>query len=99
MGKYKPFVGLERLQGGADLKFIERSYVSNNILPNRDQGIAVYGDVLESKLNYAIGFNNGVVDGGNASTGSEFDNDKEITARLFATPFKDDANALSGQHS
>ena len=96
VGKYKPYVGLERLQGGADLKFIERSYVSNNILPNRDQGISVYGDVLDSKLSYALGFNNGVVDGGNASTSSEFDNDKEITARLFATPFKDDTNALSG---
>lgn len=96
VGKYKPYVGLERLQSGSDLKFIERSYVSNNILPNRDQGISIYGDVLGDKLNYAVGFNNGVVDGGNASTGSEFDDDKEITARLFATPFKDDANALSG---
>ncbi len=96
VGKYKPYVGLERLQGGADLKFVERSFVSNNILPNRDQGVSVYGDVLGDKLNYAIGFNNGVVDGGNASTSSEFDNDKEVTARLFATPFKDDANALSG---
>ncbi|HSI43599.1 MAG TPA: porin [Methylotenera sp.] len=96
VGKYKPYVGLERLQSGGDLKFIERSYVSNNILPNRDQGIAIYGDILGDKLNYAVGFNNGVVDGGNASTSSEFDNDKEITARLFATPFKDDANALSG---
>lgn len=96
IGKYKPFVGLERLQSGSDIKFIERSYVSNNILPNRDQGIAVYGDVLDSKLNYAFGYNNGVVDGGNASTGSEFDNKKEVTARLFASPFKDDVNALSG---
>lgn len=96
VGKYKPYVGLERLQAGADLKFIERSYVSNNILPNRDQGISVYGDVLGEKLNYAIGYNNGVVDGGNASTGAEFDSDKEFTARLFATPFKDDVNALSG---
>lgn len=96
VGKYKPFVGLERLQAGGDIKFIERSYVSNNILPNRDQGISLYGDVLDSKLSYAVGFNNGVVDGGNASTGSEFDSDKEITARLFATPFKDGTNALSG---
>ena len=96
VGKYKPFVGLERLQAGGDIKFIERSYVSNNILPNRDQGISVYGDVLDSKLSYALGFNNGVVDGGNASTGSEFDSDKEYTARIFATPFKDETNALSG---
>lgn len=96
VGKYKPFVGLERLQAGGDIKFIERSYVSNNILPNRDQGISVYGDVLDSKLSYALGYNNGVVDGGNASTGSEFDDKKEVTARLFATPFKDDISPLSG---
>jgi len=96
VGKYMPFVGLELLQSGDDIKFIERSYVSNNILPNRDQGIAVYGDVLNNKLNYAFGYNNGVVDGGNASTTSEFDSKKEVTARLFATPFKDDVNALSG---
>lgn len=96
VGKYKPFVGLERSQGGGDIKFIERSYVSNNILPNRDQGISVYGDVLGDKLNYAFGVNNGVVDGGNASTASAFNDNKEVTARLFATPFKDDINALSG---
>ena len=96
VGKYKPFVGLERLQGGGDIKFIERSYVSNNILPNRDQGISVYGDVLDNKLSYAVGYNNGVVDGGNATTASEFDDKKEVTARLFTTPFKDSDNALAG---
>ncbi|WP_309640447.1 porin [Flavobacterium sp.] len=95
-GKYKPFVGLERLQSGGDLKFVERSYVTNAILPNRDVGISLYGDILGDKLAYAVGVNNGVVDGGNASTGTEFDGSKEVTARLFATPFKDDINALSG---
>lgn len=95
-GKYKPFVGLERLQGGGDLKFVERSYVTSAILPNRDVGVSVYGDVFGDKLSYAFGVNNGVVDGGNATTGTEFNGSKEVTARLFATPFKDDANALSG---
>jgi len=33
IGKHKPFVGLERLQSASDIKFIERSFVSNNILP------------------------------------------------------------------
>jgi len=65
-------------------------------LPNRDVGVSVYGDVFGDKLSYAVGVNNGVVDGGNATTGNEFDGSKEVTARLFATPFKDDANALSG---
>mgnify|MGYP002776492302 CR=1 FL=1 len=65
-GKFKSFVGLERLQGGGDIKFVERSYVTNAILPNRDLGVAVYGDVLDKKLNYAFGVVNGVADGGNA---------------------------------
>ncbi len=96
VGKYKPFVGLERLQSGGDIKFIERSYISNNILPNRDQGVAIYGGVLDNKLNYAFGLNNGVIDGGNATTGTSFSGDKEFTGRLFASPFKDSDNALAG---
>ena len=96
IGKYKPFVGLERLQSGGDIKFVERSFVSNNILPNRDQGISVYGALFDSKLNYAVGLNNGVIDGGNATTGTSFSGDKEYTARLFAAPFKDADNALAG---
>ena len=43
--KFKSFVGLERLQSGADIKFLERSYVTNAILPNRDSGIAVHGEI------------------------------------------------------
>jgi len=86
IGKHKSWVGLERLQSATDIKFLERSYVTNAILPNRDLGISVYGDVLNNKLNYAIGLNNGVVDGGNISTGAEFGSAKEITGRLFATP-------------
>ena len=46
-----PYVGLERLQSGADIKFIERSYVSN-ILPNRDVGLSVHGNVFGDKLDY-----------------------------------------------
>lgn len=39
-GKFKPYVGLERLQSGSDIKFIERSYVSS-VLPNRDTGVSL----------------------------------------------------------
>lgn len=95
-GKFKSSVGLERLQSGSDIKFIERSYVTNAILPNRDLGVSVYGDVLDKKLNYNVGIVNGVADGGNISTGTEYNGEREYTARLFATPFIDDANALSG---
>lgn len=95
-GKFKPFVGLERLQSGSDIKFIERSYVSNNILPNRDLGAAIHGDVLDGKLNYSVGFYNGVVDGGDITTVQDTNVDKEYAARVFATPFKDSDSALAG---
>ena len=96
LGKFKPFVGLERLQSGSDIKFIERSYVSNNILPNRDLGLSLSGDVLNKKLNYAVGVFNGVIDGGENTTTQDTNGDKEFTARLFATPFSDSDGALRG---
>ncbi|MBS0183935.1 MAG: hypothetical protein JSS39_16225 [Nitrospira sp.] len=95
-GKFKSFVGLERLQSASDIKFIERSYVTNTVLPNRDLGIAIHGDVFGDRLNYAFGLVNGVSDGGNISTGPEFNSRKEFTGRLFATPFVNDDSALSG---
>lgn len=95
-GKFKPFVGLERLQSGSDIKFIERSYVSNNILPNRDLGASLYGDVFENKLTYAVGVFNGVVDGGENTTAQDTNGDKEYAIRVFTTPFKDSDNALAG---
>ncbi len=95
-GKFKPFVGLERLQGGGDIKFIERSYVSNNILPNRDLGVAIYGDVLDSKLNYAFGAFNGVADGGEGTTLLDTNDDKDYAARVFVTPFKGTDSVLEG---
>lgn len=95
VGKFKSAVGLERLQGGGDIKFIERSYVTNAILPNRDLGISVYGDVLDKTLSYSFGIVNGVADGGNITTGTEYSGEREYTARLFATPFQDNF-ALAG---
>lgn len=95
-GKFKSAVGLERLQGGGDIKFIERSYVTNAILPNRDLGVSVYGDILDKKVSYNFGIVNGVVDGGNISTGTEYNGEREYTARIFTTPFIDADNALAG---
>jgi phosphate-selective porin OprO/OprP len=95
IGKFKPFVGLERLQGAADIKFIERSYVSNNILPNRDLGVSLYGVVADKKVNYALGIFNGVKDGGENFTSQDENNAKDFTARIFATPFAGEDSKLS----
>jgi phosphate-selective porin OprO/OprP len=95
-GKFKPFVGLERLQSGSDIKFIERSYVSNNILPNRDFGLSLYGEALDKKLNYAVGYFNGVRDGGENFTTQDENNHKDFAARVFTTPFAGSDSALAG---
>ena len=95
-GKFKPFVGLERLQSPGEMKFIERSYVSNNILPNRDMGATAFGEVLNKKLHYALGVFNGTTDGSESSTGQDINNQKDIAARLFARPFLGNDSALSG---
>lgn len=95
-GKFKSFVSLERLQSASDIKLIERSYVSNALLPNRDVGIAVHGDILDSTLNYAFGLMNGVTDGGNIGTGPQFSGRKEFTGRVFATPFRNRESVWRG---
>ena len=96
VGKFKPFVGLERLQSGSAIKFIERSYVSNNLLPNRDLGVSVFGQVWDDKLEYAVGVFNGVNDGAENTTLLDTNDDKDYAIRLFATPFKDSDGPLSG---
>ncbi|MGB4811379.1 MAG: porin [Methylophilaceae bacterium] len=95
-GKFKPFVGLARLQADSVGKFLEQSYVTANLLPQRDVGAAVFGDLWEGKLSYAIGYSNGVIDGGDQSVALDNNTDKEISARIFAEPFKGQDSVLAG---
>jgi len=96
VGKFKPYVGLERLQSAADIKFVERSYVTNALLPNRDIGASLHGNLLGGKLSYGLGIFNGVADGGDNTTSSDINNAKDFAARLFAIPFKDSDSPLAG---
>lgn len=97
VGKFKTPVGLEQLQSDPVAFFNERS-VATNLTPNRDVGIQVQGEGLDKTLNYAVALLNGVPDGGNSTTGgADFDSDKTIAVRLFATPFAaDQESALNG---
>jgi phosphate-selective porin OprO/OprP len=95
-GKFKPFVGLARLQSDTVGKFLEQSYVTANLLPQRDVGAALFGDLFEGKLSYAVGYSNGVIDGGDQSIAIDNNNDKELTARLFTEPFKGQDSVLAG---
>lgn len=96
VGKFKPFVGLARLQSDVDGKFLEQSFVTANLLPQRDVGAAFFGDFYDGKLSYAIGYSNGVIDGGDQSVALDNNNDKEFTARVFTQPFKGDGSVLAG---
>jgi phosphate-selective porin OprO/OprP len=94
VGKFKTPVGLEQLQSDSVAFFNERS-VATGLTPNRDTGLQVHGDVLDKRLNYALGVFNGVPDGGNNVTGgTDFDDNKTFVARLFATPFASDKESI-----
>lgn len=95
-GKFKVPVSLERLQSGSDIRFTERSYVSNALLPNRDIGVQIHGNLLEDKLSYAFGSFNGVADGGSSSENKDNNVDREWAARIFAHPFKGSDSLLAG---
>jgi phosphate-selective porin OprO/OprP len=91
LGKFKSPVGLEQLQSDAWTFFNERS-IASNLVPNRDLGIQAWGEVLNGAVNYALGVFNGVADGA-SSTNTDFDNEKDLVARVMAAPFKADAGA------
>lgn len=85
VGKFKTPFGLERLQFETDLLFVERA-LPNNLVPNRDIGFQFHGALWDGAFNYALAVLNGVPDGGSGD--SDSNDDKDIAARIFAHPFK-----------
>jgi phosphate-selective porin OprO/OprP len=86
-GKFKPPLGLERLQSATDLKFAERG-APTNLVPNRDIGVELYGDLAAGAVSYAIGLFDGTPDLGN-NDGDRSDA-KDVAVRLFIQPFLND---------
>jgi phosphate-selective porin OprO/OprP len=85
-GKFKPPVGLERLQADANIKFIERG-LPTNLVPSRDVGAELWGDVAGGLFTYAIGVFNGVVDGVDTPDIDAHDG-KDFAARIFVHPLR-----------
>jgi phosphate-selective porin OprO/OprP len=85
-GKFKTPIGLEELQQDPTIFFNERA-LPNSIMPNRDIGFQLWGDVLGGRLSYAIGVFNGVGDGRNTSN-FDFEDHREFAGRIFLQPFK-----------
>lgn len=97
VGKFKTPIGLEQLQSDAVAFFNERSVVTG-LTPNRDVGVQAEGAFGKGAFAYQLGVFNGVPDGGNTTQQStDFDSDKSVAARLFATPWANDReSALKG---
>jgi phosphate-selective porin OprO/OprP len=84
-GKFKGPVGYERLQSPADLLMMERAFPTQ-LVPNRDIGVQLSGDLFNGTLSYQAGIFDATVDGN--STDGDNNNGKDFEARLFASPFK-----------
>jgi phosphate-selective porin OprO/OprP len=85
IGKLKAPFGIERLQSGANLLFVERA-LPNNLVPNRDVGAQLHGELAKGAITYAVGAFNGVADG--ASADNDNGDEKDFVGRFFILPFK-----------
>jgi len=94
-GKFKPPVGLERLQSGADIRFIERG-LPTNLVPNRDLGLQFSGEFGGGLFAYQVGYFNGVTDGQSSDNLTapdvESDTGGDYAARVFFQPFINSEN-------
>ena len=84
VGKFKGPVGLERLQSDTDLVFGERA-LSQNLSPQREVGIELWGDIAGGLVHYEAGVFNGNPDNGNNDIDS--DHAKTFEGRLVLQPF------------
>jgi phosphate-selective porin OprO and OprP len=86
-GRFKSPVGLEALQSDPACLFNERSLVTD-LVPNRDVGVALHGDIAGGFVSYWAGLFNGAPDYSGTAGNSDYDNDKAFAGRLFFQPFK-----------
>lgn len=94
VGKMKSPFGLERLAPVTGLGLAEFAFPTA-LAPNRDVGVEVHGELGRGTLTYDVGVFDGAADGG--SLDNDFDDDKDLVARLFVRPFAaTQVGALSG---
>jgi phosphate-selective porin OprO/OprP len=94
VGKFKTPIGLERLQSDDDTTFVERGLPSL-LVPQRDIGFQLAGDIVPGRVGYQVGVFNGVAD--TALADAAVGDHRDVAARIFATPFQPDTdNPLRG---
>jgi phosphate-selective porin OprO and OprP len=83
-GKGKTPFGMERLHSAANLLFMERA-LPNALVPNRDVGLQVLGEIGGGVVGYLAGVMNGVPDGGSADLDTS--DSKDVAGRFIIRPF------------
>jgi phosphate-selective porin OprO and OprP len=91
IGKFKSPVGLERLQSATNNSFVERAFPTA-LVPNRDVGVQLHGDLGAGVVSYAVGVFDGAPDGG--SVDLDLNDSKDVAGRIFLSPFKRGTSAL-----
>jgi phosphate-selective porin OprO/OprP len=95
-GKFKSPVGLEALESDRDILLNERS-LATDLVPNRELGVELHGDVLGGTISYALGAFSGGYDYNGTTPNTPAQDDKAFEGRLFFQPFKQtDLPALKG---
>jgi phosphate-selective porin OprO/OprP len=86
-GKDKSPIGYELLIGDPNIFFPERS-LGSSLVPNRDIGVQIQGDIDGGKVSYAGGVFNGVPDGTSSTTELDANNGKDLAGRIVVQPFR-----------
>lgn len=95
-GKFKGPVGLERLQADQATVFIERG-LPTSLVPNRDVGVDLRGEILGGAITYDLGVFNGTIDNGDSQADLDTNFAKDFDARLFLRPWiSDKYSVLNG---
>jgi phosphate-selective porin OprO and OprP len=103
VGKAKAPFGIERLHGAAGLLFVERA-LPTTVVPDRDIGVQVLGDVAGGVFSYQGALMNGVVDGGTQDL--DTNTAKDLVGRIVVRPWRRNRRhplaglgvALAGSH-
>ena len=93
IGKFKPPGGLEMLQAAQNIMFIERG-TPQQLQPNRQLGFMPNGLLFDDTLNWAVGVFASAPN--NYTQTTDIGNGYGVTARLFARPFVNEADELTG---
>ncbi len=94
VGKDKTPLGLEQLYADYTLLLPERTLVTN-LVPNRDLGLQVQGDLGGGVLSYIAGVMNGIPDASNGDV--DADGHKDAVGRVTTRPFsRTNVQALRG---